>query len=182
MRGKIFVVGLLITLLISCNTRNTQVNTTVPAKEDARMIVQSFELQDTLSQLSLQKAEGWAAFYPVNKKLKTFLRISPEEALSVAPELSVLTEKLRNSVFPELFSGNAMRARIHVLQNEVLRLEALSAQEETKAVEVNIQVTKILNILAAIHAKMNNIVAMDQIDRQVASKFLFKNPNQGFSK
>ncbi len=116
-----------------------------------------------LTSASKNELETWKAYNEFNKFLERFENISPNEALSNATELKELIRNLQNDLYEtqrhkiEEFNTNAFRARINVLENEILRLNDMNTISSITAKEVNQQVDKIFLLFSSFNAKINTI-------------------------
>ncbi len=116
-----------------------------------------------LNSTSKKELETWKAYNEFNKFLERFENISPNEALSNASELKELIKNLQNHLYEKQrykikeFNTNAFRARINVLENEVLRLNDMNTISSITAKEVNQQVDKIFLLFSSFNAKINTI-------------------------
>ncbi len=107
--------------------------------------------------------ETWKAYHEFKEFLERFENISPNEALSNANELKESIKHLQNDLYEhkrreiKAFDTNSFRARINMLENEILRLQDMNTIPTITAKEVNLQVDKICGLFSGFNAKINTI-------------------------
>lgn len=108
--------------------------------------------------------EKWTEYQKVSELIKEYNNVSVLEALQNAAELSVATQKLRDSVKVEKLKNVTVKTRLNVLHNEVLRLKDMSKIPSISDKEVKEEVVKIRYLYDALNSKINDIYRVQQYD------------------
>jgi hypothetical protein len=153
--SKLFL--LLVLLVIACGQKETNgeeqvVDTILPP---TNKIISA--MGETLIPKAKQAVIDWPEYQAVDAIMVKFYSISVQEALTNAQELSELVTVMKDSIrVPELDKNNVL-ARIHVLQNETLRLADMANITAITDDEVKEEIQKILEVYHAFHSKINTI-------------------------
>ncbi|NVK51321.1 MAG: hypothetical protein HWD85_00185 [Flavobacteriaceae bacterium] len=113
---------------------------------------------------------AWNEYTQVSEKLQKFLTISATEALDEALQLSDNIKKLKDSIRPKELQNASFKTRIHVLENEALRLKDMTYIVSISAKEVNHQVDKILEAFSATNSKINTVYSQLEVEKEILLK------------
>ncbi len=127
-----------------------------------------------VSTLAKKEIESWNEYNDLKDFLSRFHKISPTEALNVAIELKDLTKTMRDSLKIKDLKVNALKARINVFQNEVLRLVDMTLIPAIKDYEVNNQIDKVLLVFSSLNEKINTIYSKKEFDKEVDLENFFE--------
>ncbi len=119
------------------------------------------------SDLAQKKIGDWREYSELNEFLTHFNSISPNEALQMATELKGLTKNLKDSLKIDILKIDALKARVNVFENEVLRLNDMALIPAVKAKEVNSQIDKILLVFGSYNNKVNTIYSKEQFNQEI---------------
>lgn len=127
-----------------------------------------------LNKIALQELKDWTYYNAINNFIKRFENISPDETLSNALELKDLVKDLKENIVIEALNTSAFRARLNVLENEVLRLADMTYIPAISANEVNAQVDKIILVFGSLNAKINTVYDNKRFNNEIDLDSFFK--------
>ncbi len=152
----------------------------VKTKEDQKKTVSKMSLivehkkSVDVSMLAKKEIESWKEYSELKVFLSRFHKISPNEALNVAIELKDLTKTMTDSLKIKDLKVNALKARVNVFKNEVLRLVDMTLIPAIKDHEVNNQIDKVLLIFSSLNEKINTIYSKKEFDKEVDLENFFE--------
>ncbi len=120
-----------------------------------------------------KEVEGWKELNSINTFISRFEKTSPNAALSNALELRDLVKNLNDSIVPSLYDIPSFKARVNILNNEVLRLADLTSIPAVTADEVNIEVDKIIAAVSSLNSKINTIHSQKRFEDSIDVDFEF---------
>jgi len=113
---------------------------------------------------------GWEYYTILREFLNKFKKITPNEALGNALELTSLVKALKDSTKPEILNTLSLKARINLLENESLRLSDMTKISVIKAEEVNMQITKVFEAFSALNSKINTVFLQQNLSKDMDFK------------
>lgn len=120
-----------------------------------------------------KEVEGWKELNSINTFISRFEKTSPNAALSNALELRDLVKNLNDSIVPSLYDIPSFKARVNILNNEVLRLADLTSIPAVTADEVNVEVDKIIAAVSSLNSKINTIHSQKRFEDSIDVDFEF---------
>lgn len=150
---------------LSCET-NTQTTTASVKKNDKNTIV-NHKPFSTVNTVSLKKIKPWKEYQLFDNFIKRFEKISPEEAFDNIFELKELTVALEDSLNIEIFKTNSFKSRLHVLENEVLRLDDMATIPAITTKEVNAQIDKLFLVYGSLNDKINTAFSQEKYEKEI---------------
>jgi len=159
------IVLLLLLAVFSCKKEEKQVIFT--KLKPQLSVVQKHAIHVSIESVSKKEIATWKEYSSLDSFLKQFTAISANEALNNALELADLIKNLKDSIRPKALVNPAFRTRIHVLENEVLRLKDMTYISAITANEVNNQVTKIIEAFAATNSKINTVYSQIELEKKI---------------
>ncbi len=155
-------------IIFGCKEKKQKSTESKPIKPKMSIVVNHKKPTD-LQPKAKEKLKDWKEYTELKTFFNRFENISPKEALSNASELKTLIKNLKNNMIDRKklivkeFNSDAFRARVNVLENEVLRLNDMSSIPSITAKEVNFQVDKIYLIFGSLNAKINTIFVKNKL-------------------
>lgn len=134
--------------------------------------VQKHAITVSIDRIAKKEITAWKEYNTLDSLLKRFSAISANEALDNALELTDLVKKLKDSIRPKALASPAFKTRIHVLENETLRLKDMTYISAITANEVNHQVTKIVEAFAATNSKINTVYSQIELEKKIHSTII----------
>lgn len=160
---SLFVV---IIFLFSCDKKQENVeeeDTTKPLLS----VVEAHSTPEKVMPIFNKDVESWNHLIVVEEFLNRFKKVSPNEILSNALELKILSNSLKDSLKPSLFEIPSLNARINIFYNETLRLADMTTIPSIEAEDVNKQTEKIISAFSAINAKVNTILSKKRFEEAI---------------
>lgn len=158
---------LLIFIVLSSCKKQVQVKKDTTIKKSKMSIAKTHKKSVEISDLAQKEIESWKEYKDVNSFLSRFHNISPNEALGMAIELEGLTKTMRDSLKIKELKVNALKARVNVFENEVLRLVDMTLISAIKDHEVNKQIDKVLLVFSGLNEKINTIYSKKKFDEEI---------------
>jgi len=121
-------------------------------------VVQSFKKPDDILPQYKKEVESWTHYRNLTSFMERFEKASANEVLSNAMELETMVKTLKDSVIPNPFNVDALKARINILHNESLRLSDMTNIPAITNSEVIEQTKKTINAYSSINSKINTIL------------------------
>jgi len=159
------IVLLLLLVVFSCKKEEKQVVFT--KLKPQLSVVQKHAIHVSIESVSKKEIATWKEYSSLDSFLKQFAAISANEALNNALELADLVKNMKDSIRPKALINPAFRTRIHVLENETLRLKDMTYISAITANEVNSQVTKIVEAFAATNSKINTVYSQMELEKKI---------------
>lgn len=150
---------------LSCK-KSTQ-NTNHEIKKSDKNIVVKHKTPPKVNNASLKKIEPWKEYTNFKEFIKRFENISPSEAFDNTNELKELTIALEDSLNIPLFKSHSFKSRLHVLNNEVLRLDDMSNISAITSKQVNAQIDKIFLVVGSLNDKINTAFDQEKYEKQI---------------
>lgn len=155
-------------LLLSCkNSKDKPVETkekTGIVQDDSKIIQ---AIGETLKPMAKKEIAPWKAYWDFDAFLTNYYSISSSEALSNAKELKSLALKVKDSLKIPLLKKPDVLTRIHILQNECLRLSDMSEITAITPDEVKHEVKSILEAFSALNAKINAVYNLHHMENEL---------------
>lgn len=117
--------------------------------------------------MAKQALSKWKEYNDVDEFIHKFYEISVSEALNNAQELTDLVKLMKDTIRVEKLEKPSVIARFNVLHNETLRLADIATISTITEREVKEEVTKILEIYAALNSKINTIYKVEDIQNSL---------------
>ena len=159
-------ISLSLLCLMSCK-ESTQIDSVKDLKKSDRNIIVHHKKSSTITPSSLKKIETWQAYTAFNDFIKRFEKTSPDEAFDNVAELKELTLALEDSLNIVSFKNSAFKSRLHVLKNEVMRLEDMEDIPAITSKEVNLQVDKIFLVFTSLNNKINTVFNQEKFEKDI---------------
>ena len=160
---RVLIIVIVFLQMFSCNKKQENVNDFVEKKSELSL-AKEYKLGENIKPIFLKDVESWNQLNALNRFLERFKKTSPNETLSNALELKELVKNLKDSLKTTTFNTPPLQTRVHILENEVLRLADMTFIPAIKAEEVSEQTQRILNAYSAINAKINAILVKKQFE------------------
>ena len=158
--------------LFSC-VKNEQEKLENIEKKPLLSVVKEHASVEKVNILFKKDVADWKELNAVNSFLLRFKKASPNEALSNALELRDLVKSLKDSVKPKIFDIPSFNARIHILENETLRLADLTFIPAITANEINVEVDKTIAAFSAVNSKINTVLSKKRFEDAIDVKVDF---------
>ncbi|TCI94232.1 hypothetical protein [Tenacibaculum sp. M341] len=120
-----------------------------------------------VSSLAQKEIESWKEYNEVNEMVSRYYNVSPNDALDMSLELSNLIKIMNDSLKIQDLKVSALKARVNVFENEVLRLVDMKSIPAIKDHEVNSQVDKMLLVFSSFNEKINMIYNKKKFDEEI---------------
>ncbi|QMU65864.1 MAG: hypothetical protein GKR88_17340 [Flavobacteriaceae bacterium] len=130
-------------------------------------IPQEYVIPIEIDTANEKELSDWSHYIVLQEFMEKFKRTSPNEALSNALELSSLIKALKGNIKPEPLNTLSFKARIHVLENESLRLSDMTKISSIKADEIHDQISNIVAAFSAMNSKINTVYLEKNLNEQV---------------
>ncbi len=151
--------------LISCSSKQNKDEKNI--KKPKMSIVKKHTPFKELNTISSKEIKNWTEYNDLKEFIKNFENISPNDALNNALELKSLSKKAKDSIRVDLLKTRAFRARLNVLENEILRLADMTYIPAINSKEVNNQVKKIIDLFSYLNVKINDIYAQNIYEKEM---------------
>ncbi len=164
---------------VSCKKKTTKTTEKEVIRPEMSIVV-NHKKPTPLQAEAKEKLKEWKDYNEFIIFLKRFENISPNEALSNATEIKTLIKKLKRNlqnkktIILEGFDSDAFKARVDVLENEILRLYDMSLIPSITAKEVNFTVDKIYLIFGSLNAKINTMFKLKHYNEEIDSTKTWK--------
>jgi hypothetical protein len=168
MRNLLLILGILV-LLVSCNGNGPKPETTetadtlavVPNKRNINAIGM------TLSPEAQEFVKDWTQYVQFDTFITRYFAISNSEALNNAKDLSKMATEMKDSVHFEILQTESVAARFNILDNECKRLADMSNITAITPDEVSLQIKKILEAYSGVNAKLNSVLAVENLETEL---------------
>ena len=172
MKSYYFLFFILLSLCISC--KNTSPNgTTEVIKQNDKNTVVTHKTFSKVNPNSLKKITTWKEYKAFNEFIARFEKTSPDEAFDNVIELKELTLALEDSLNIELFKKPSFKSRLHVIENEVLRLDDMANIPAITSEEVNHQIDKIFLVFGSLNDKINTSFEQERYEKEIKLDIFF---------
>lgn len=159
-----------VSFLISCGNSATQETEKKPIATSQLSASKEHTVIVHIKTSNEREVSDWEYYTALREFLKKFKKITPNEALGNALELTSLVKALKDSTKPEILNTLSLKARINLLENESLRLSDMTKISVIKAEEVNTQVTKIFEAFSALNSKINTVFLQQNLSKDMDFK------------
>lgn len=163
---KVFLFCFLILIGLSGCKKTTQTVTTEIKKNDNNKIT-THKTYGIANVTSLKQIELWKEYTVFNEFFKRFEKISPTEAFDNITELKELTVALEDSLNIKTFKTPSFKSRLHVLENEVLRLTDMAVIPAITSKEVNAQIDKVFLVFGSLNDKINTALNQEKFEKEI---------------
>lgn len=153
-------------IFFSCGKKSKE-NLVKENKKPQLSIIKEHNKISEIKAFYKNETDNWKEFNALDLFLQKFKSTSSNEALSNALELKGLVKNLKDSIIPEKFNIPSFKARINILNNEVLRLTDLTYIPSISAKEVNSQVGKVISSFSSLKEKINTILSQKQFENAI---------------
>jgi len=133
MRKYFFFFFLSFLCFLSCK-KKVEAETITEVKKSDKSSLVTHKISSKVNTPSLEKITAWKEYAVFNDFIKRYEKISPDEAFDNISELRELTFALEDSLNIDLFKTPAFKSRLHVLENEVLRLILFLIEKNLKKI------------------------------------------------
>ena len=164
--NKYFFYIILIVFCFSNCTKNTETSSTKVKKSDNNIVVKH-KTYTTVNASSLRKITTWKEYQLLDEFIKRYEKTSPDEAFDNINELKELTLALEDSLTIKTFKTPSFKSRLHVLENEVLRLQDMANIPAITPKEVNNQIDKIFLIYGSLNDKINTAFNQEKFEKDI---------------
>lgn len=171
MRKYFWLYTLLLGSLYCCKKSTQKVVENI--KKSDNNITINHKAASKVNSSSLKKITPWKEYAAFNDFIKRFEKTTPDEAFDNVSELKELTFALEDSLNINSFKNNAFKSRLHVLENEVMRLDDMQDISAITAKEVNLQIDKIFLVFSSLNQKINTVFNQQNFEQQLDSNVLF---------
>lgn len=159
---------LIAVLLFSCGNKKKEAVNIIKETPSLTIAVQHHSLKKIKKVFEKEPAiENWKELQAATLFIYKFEKVSPTEALSNALELRDLIEDLKKNEIPEIFDLDAFKARLDILDNEVLRLADLTLIPAITTKEINQQIDKTIDAFSSVNSKINTILLKKQFEEEI---------------
>ena len=167
---KKFFLYFLLFIGISCkdikkNETNLQLDT-LKVKTTSKIVN---SLGETLTTASRKLVEDWPEYEVLDELINDYYNITNDDALLKAKDLSTYSQQLRDSIRIDILDRSDIKIRLNVLYNTSLRLADMETIKTIKSEEIKTEVTNIIDAFSAINSKINNILAQQNIEKELVN-------------
>lgn len=155
----------------SCQKKDNSKKNTI--KKTAMSIAVTHTRAKKLNNYSIKEIKKWKEYFIVEDFIHQLDKTTPTEALNNAIELKTLSKHLKDSLNVKDLMIPSFKARIHVFENEVLRLADMTYIPSISATDVNNQVEKVLTIFSSLNAKINTLYDKKRFDSEINIDSIF---------
>lgn len=159
-----------ISFLISCGDSAVQKTEKKPIATSQFSTSKEYPVLETVKTSNEKEIVAWEYYTSVRDFLEKFKKISPNEALGNALELTSLVTAMKDSAKPKILDTQSLKARINLLENESLRLSDMTKIPAIKAEEVNAQIVKIFDAFSALNSKINTVFLQQNLSKDIDFK------------
>lgn len=149
-----------------CNKKEQNIKNTA-IKKPTMSVAVKHKKPHQLEVSNQEKINSWKEYTDINEFLVRFESISPSQALNNALELKDLSKKLKDSLKLDNLKNTSLKARLNVLENEVLRLADMADIAAITPKEVNLQVDKIFLVFGSLNAKINAHYKQKKLEKEL---------------
>lgn len=165
---KKFFLYFLLFIGIACkdikkNETNLQLDT-LKVKTTSKIVN---SLGETLTTASRKLVEDWPEYEVLDELINDYYNITNDDALQKAKDLSTYSQQLRDSIRIDILDRSDIKIRLNVLYNTSLRLADMETIKTIKSEEIKTEVTNIIDAFSAINSKINNILAQQNIEKEL---------------
>ena len=156
--------------MVSCNTSKKQEEAPISKVKSTFLQTYFYDFEQEFSEDcdTVVALKNWKRYHNFKNFLsEKYQSSNAEKALLFSDELADLTKKLKDSLWILSLNNRAFFARLNVLESEVLRLKDMATIKSITAKQVYQQVKKIFSIHDALVAKINDIYATKEFERNV---------------
>lgn len=139
----------------------------IEIKKSDKNISVKHKISSKVNTASLKRIESWKEYTAFEIFIKRFEKISPDEAFDNVKELKELTIALEDSLTIKSFKKSSFKSRLHVLENEVLRLNDMSNISAITSKEVNLQIDKIFLVFSSLNDKINTVFDQEKHEEEI---------------
>lgn len=172
MNYKLFFYLLLFSFILSCKQKKEQ--ELLKIKKSDKNILVKHKTFTPINKTSSQKISSWQAYTNFEEFLPRFEETSPNEAFTNIRELRSLAKNLKDSLTIPKFKTPAFKARLNVLENEILRLEDMSSIPAITSKEVNYQIDKVFLVFSSLNEKINSVYQQEKLESEINLDAFFK--------
>lgn len=173
MNYKFFFYTILVLFLCSCKKDIKKEVQTI--KKNNKSIIVKHKNPPSINKVSSNKISSWKAYGNFKEFLERFEETSPNDAFGNVKELKDLTTALKDSLTIKKFKTPAFKARLNVLENEVLRLDDMANITAITSNEVNLQIDKIFLVFGSLNQKINTLYNHERFEKEIDLDIFFKN-------
>ena len=167
---KKFFIFFLLFMSIACNeTKKNETDIeldTIKVKTGSKIVN---SLGETLSKESRKLVEDWPEYEVLDELINDYYNITNDDALLKAKDLSTYSQQLRDSIRIDILDRSDIKIRLNVLYNTSLRLADMETIKTIKSEEIKTEVTNIIDAFSAINSKINNILAQQNIEKELVN-------------
>ncbi len=156
---------------LSCK-KTTQVVTETVQQND-KNTVSNHSISSKVDSVYLKNINPWKEYNSFNDFIKRYEKISPYESFDNINELKELTIALEDSLNIPHLKTPAFKSRLHVLENEVLRLDDMEGISALTSSEINSQIDKIFLIFSSVNSKINTVYNQKKFESELNIEDLF---------
>ena len=156
---------------LSCK-KTTQVVTETVQQSD-KNTVSNHSISSKVDSVYLKNINPWKEYNAFNDFIKRYEKISPYESFDNINELKELTIALEDSLNIPHLKTPAFKSRLHVLENEVLRLDDMEGIPALTSSEINSQIDKIFLIFSSVNSKINTVYNQKKFESELNIEDLF---------
>ncbi|MDT7832639.1 hypothetical protein RQM59_09620 [Flavobacteriaceae bacterium S356] len=167
---RLIIFFLFVSFLISCGDPATQEVEKKPVATSQFSMAKEHNVLVYIKTSNEKEISNWEYYTTVREFLDKFKKITPNEALGNALELTSLIKALKDSAKPEALNTSSLKARINLLENESLRLSDMTKISAIKAEEVNRQVTKVFDAFSSLNSKINTVFLQQNLSKDLDFK------------
>ncbi len=157
---------LMLVVFLSCKKENQEEKETT-VKTSKMSTTKTHKKTVEVSSLAQKEIESWKEYNEVNEMVSRYYNVSPNDALDMSLELSNLIKIMNDSLKIQDLKVSALKARVNVFENEVLRLVDMKSIPAIKDHEVNSQVDKMLLVFSSFNEKINMIYNKKKFDEEI---------------
>ena len=165
MQQNAFIFTTLIIMTFGCK-QSVQVPKKDIKKSDKSVLVKH-KTYSVLNPYASEKITLWEDYDEFSLFLKRFEETTPLEAFDNSTELKTLIKALKDSLPITELKIPAFKARLNVLENEVLRLYDMSLIPAITPAEVNKQIDKVFLVYGSLNDKINTFYQKKKFDDDV---------------
>lgn len=159
-----------VSFLISCGDPATQETEKKPVATSQHSASKEHTVLVHIKTSNEKEISDWEYYTTLREFLDKFKKITSNEALGNALELTSLVKALKDSAKPTILNTPSLKARINLLENESLRLSDMTKISVIKAEEVNTQVAKIFEAFSALNSKINTVFLQQNLSKDMDFK------------
>jgi hypothetical protein len=165
-----FIISIFVLFIFfSCEYSEKKVEKNTIVKDSAQQAIKKTHKKKSvrLDFNTKKELESWKEYGLVEDLLSTYINISNEEALSNAKELSDLASQLIDSIPDKRLKSAPIKSRIHIFQNECLRLKDMANIPSISSEEVSQKIDDVLMGFSMLSAKLNAVFNVRNIENEL---------------